>query len=38
MYLGFGKKDDICMPLMFQSEEQPTNLQYFLEATDIFRQ
>ena len=39
MYLGFGKKDDMCMPLMFQSEgEQLTNLRYLFTATDIFRQ
>ena len=38
-YLGFGKKNDMCMPLMFRSEaERLANLRYLLEATDIFRQ
>ena len=37
MYLGFGQKDDMCMPLMFQSEaERPANLRYLLAAIDIF--
>ena len=39
MYLGFGKKDDMCMPLMFRLEaKRPANLLYLLTAANIFRQ